>query len=222
MIFEDRIDAGRRLAKALKEYANKADTLVLALPRGGVVVGYEVSAALNLPLDIVCPRKIGAPSNPELAIGAVTETGEGILSDDLVTALGVSESYIQDTIQQEKEEALRRLAHYRQGRPPRQLKGVTTILVDDGIATGSTMLAAIKTCKTEGAHPLILAVPVAPPDTFKRLQKEVDLAICLSTPTGFYAVGQFYNVFEQTSDDEVIALLLPYGPLAKQQTARLV
>lgn len=207
MIFDDRVDAGRLLAEALKEYANQADTIILALPRGGVVVGYEVASALNLPLDIICPRKIGAPFNPELAIGAVTETGEGILSEELVTALEVPKTYIQAAIEREKEEALWRLKHYRGGRAPRQIRGKTTILVDDGLATGSTMRAAIKTCRAEGAHPLVLAVPVSPPDTLKQLQKEVDRAICLMAPSVFYAVGQFYNRFDQTSDDEVIALL---------------
>ena len=207
MIFKERKDAGHRLAKVLSEYEAKPQTLILALPRGGVVVGYEVAAALNLPLDIVCPRKIGAPFNPELAIGAVTETGESILSDDLIKTLGVSETYIEKAIAKEKEEALRRLAYYRQKRPPRQLKGKTVILIDDGLATGSTMRAAIKTCRVEGAHRLILAVPVAPPDTLKRLKNEVDEVVCLSTPPSFQAVGQFYSHFDQTSDDEVIALL---------------
>ncbi len=207
MIFKERRDAGHRLAKALSEFEAKPQTIILALPRGGVVVGYEVAAALNLPLDIICPRKIGAPFSPELAIGAVTETGESILSDDLIKILGVSETYIRDAIVQEKEEAIRRLAYYRQKRPPRVLKGKTVILVDDGIATGSTMRAAIKMCRTEGVHRLVLAVPVAPPDTLKRIKQEVDQVICLLAPSSFQAVGQFYSHFDQTSDDEVIALL---------------
>ena len=208
MMFKERKDAGHRLAKALIEHEAKPQTLILALPRGGVVVGYEVAATLALPLDIICPRKIGAPFNPELAIGAVTETGESILSDDLIRTLGVSETYIQDAMRQEKKEALRRLTFYRQKRPPRQLKGQTVILVDDGLATGSTMRAAIKTCRAEGVHRLILAVPVAPPDTLNRIKQEVDQVICLSTPSSFQAVGQFYSHFDQTSDDEVIALLI--------------
>ena len=207
MLFKERKDAGHRLAQALSKHEAKPQTLILALPRGGVVVGFEVAAALSLPLDIVCPRKIGAPFNPELAIGAVTETGENILSDDLIRSLGVSEAYIQEAIKREKREALRRLAYYRQKRPPRELKGKTVILVDDGLATGSTMRAAIKTCRAEKVQHLILAVPVAPPDTLQHIKQEVDQVICLSAPPSFQAVGQYYSHFDPTSDEEVIALL---------------
>jgi putative phosphoribosyl transferase len=207
MIFKNRADAGQQLAKALKVYANKDNTLVIALPRGGVVVGYEVARLLHLPLDIVCPRKIGAPVNPELAIGSVTETGEKILFQDLIKTLSVSEAYIQEALEREKEKALWRLHYYRQHKPARQLKGKTVILVDDGLATGATMQAAIRTCKTEKAATLVLAVPVSPPDTLTDLKHEVDTAICLSAPPSFYAVGQFYLSFDPTSDEEVISLL---------------
>lgn len=207
MLFKERKEAGHRLAKALYEYADQPQTLVLALPRGGVVVGYEVAAALNLPLDIVCPRKISAPFNPELAIGAITETGECIVSKDLVQMLEVSEAYIERACAREKEEAARRIAHYRQKRAPRQLKGKTVILIDDGLATGSTMRAAIQTCKAEGAAYLIVAVPVAPAETIEKIKQEVDRVVCLSTPSPFQAVGQFYNHFDQTSDEEVILYL---------------
>lgn len=207
MIFRDRVDAGRRLGQALQTYANKPDTLVIALPRGGVVIGYKVAMILNLPLDIVCPRKIGAPFNPELAIGAITETGEGILSQDLIYELGVSEGFIKTAMEKEKEKAKWRLDLYRKGRPPRDLKKKCVILVDDGLATGSTMKAAIKTVRAEKAKEIILAVPVAPPDTLTQLEKEVDKTICLEAPSAFYAVGQFYEFFDQTSDEEVIHLL---------------
>jgi putative phosphoribosyl transferase len=207
VVFEDRKDAGRRLAKALEAFKSKADTLVLALPRGGIIVGYEVAEALHLPLDIVCPRKIGAPFNPEYAIGAVTETGEWILSEEVISSLDISEAYIKKMIQYEKEEATRRLQQYRPSLPPRQLKQKTVILVDDGLATGSTMRAAIKTCRAEGASTIVLAIPVAPPETFQKLQKEVDQAYCLTTPQSFFAVGQFYHHFDQVFDEEVIDLL---------------
>lgn len=207
MLFKDRIDAGKQLAAALKQYANDDGTIVIALPRGGVVIGFEVAKALNLTLDIVCPRKIGAPSNPELAIGAITETGDGILSDMLIEQLGVSEEYIKNSIKKEKKEALWRLNHYRKNRPPRNLKDKKVLIVDDGIATGSTMRAAIKTVRAESAKEIILAVPVAPPDTIEKLKKDVDKTICLASPSSFFAVGQFYDFFEQTTDEEVITLL---------------
>jgi putative phosphoribosyl transferase len=207
MIFENRVEAGQYLAKELNPYANHPHAIVLALPRGGVVVGYEVASSLHLPLDITCPRKIGAPFNPELAIGAVTETGEGIMSDKIIVEWRISKSDLQAAISQEKEEAIRRLKMYRQGRPPRQIQDKTVILIDDGVATGATMRAAIKTCRAEKVGTLILAVPVAPQDTLEQLKKEVDLTICLTTPTPFFAVGQFYKQFEPTRDDEVIDLL---------------
>lgn len=219
MLFKDRTDAGRRLAKALQIYSNQPDTIVIALPRGGVVIGYEVATALNLPLDIVCPRKIGAPFNPELAIGAITETGEGILSEELVLELGVSQGFIRETMEKEKQKAKWRLDHYRQGRAPRLLKDKRVILVDDGLATGSTMRAAIKTVRAEGAKELILAVPVSPIDTLAKLEKEVDKAVCLATPSTFYAVGQFYDFFDQTTDQEVIELLKKAATLP--QTAKV-
>jgi len=207
MLFHDRVDAGRRLGNALQAYKNQSDSLIIALPRGGVVVGYEIATMLHLPLDVVCPRKIGAPINPELAIGAVTETGEGILSQALIQELGVSDSFIKAEIAQEKAIAQSRLNRYRKGRPPRDLKGKHVILVDDGLATGATMRAAIKTVKAEDAQEIIMAVPVAPPETLEKLEKEVNKTFCLLAPDYFYAVGQFYALFDQTSDEEVIDLL---------------
>lgn len=207
MIYKDRIDAGKQLARALQEYANDPDTIIIALPRGGVVVGYEVAEALNLPLDIVCPRKIGAPFNEEFAIGAITETGEGIISKELIQELQVSDEYLKKTMEEESQKARWRMQHYRKNRPPRILKNKRVILVDDGLATGSTMRAAIKTVRAEDAKELVMAVPVAPPETIAKLEKEVDKTICLSAPPSFYAVGQFYDFFEQTTDEEVIELL---------------
>ncbi|MFZ0565765.1 MAG: phosphoribosyltransferase [Chlamydiales bacterium] len=207
MIFIDRVDAGRRLAVYLKEYAHNHGGIVIALPRGGVVVGYEVASELNLPLDIVCPRKIGAPLNPELAIGAVTETGESIFNEELVEDLGVSKDFIEKAIETEKKEAARRLDHFRKGRPKRNLENKRVILVDDGLATGATMRAAIKTVRKENAKEIIMAIPVAPVDTISKLENEVDQIVCLATPPSFYAIGQFYDEFSQTTDEEVILLL---------------
>lgn len=206
-LFQDRNDAGRRLAQQLLPYLDQPNTLVIALPRGGVVVGYEIASFLHLPLDIVCPRKIGAPLSEELAIGAITEMGEGILSEDLIRQLHVSEEYIQQAMQKEQKQAQWRLEHYRKGRPPRQLKGKSVILVDDGLATGATMRAAIKTIRAEQAQEIVMAIPVAPSDTLYKLDKEVDKVFCLASPSPFYAVGQFYELFDQTTDEEVILLL---------------
>lgn len=215
MIFRDRTDAGKQLAKALEAYSSQSDAIVIALPRGGVVVGFEVAALLHVPLDIVCPRKIGAPFNPELAIGAITETGEAILSDQIIQEFAISPSYIEVAKEEERKKAQWRLEHYRKGRPSRKLENKTVILVDDGLATGSTMRAAIKTVRAEHAKSIILAVPVAPPDTLSRLEKEVDKTVCLSSPVEFYAVGQFYNFFDQTTDEEVISLLEKANSLAR-------
>jgi putative phosphoribosyl transferase len=207
MRFRNRCEAGKLLATQLKAFADNANAIVVALPRGGVVVGFEVAAALNLPLEITCPRKIGAPFNPEFAIGAITETGEGILSEELIEELGISQEYIHEQIEKEKKQAEWRLKHYRQGRKPRTFKDKTILLVDDGLATGATMRAAIKTVRKEGAKKIVMAIPVAPPDTLQKLKAEVDQTICLSAPAGFSAVGQFYDFFEQVSDEEVIELL---------------
>lgn len=209
MIFKDRRDAGKKLAEALKQYQDDKEAIVIALPRGGVVVGFEVAKVLHLPLDIVCPRKMGAPFNPELAIGAITETGEKILSKDLISSLAISEDYISKIAEEEKKVALSRLKRFRNNRPNRQLKGKKVIIVDDGLATGATMRAAIKTVKAEGAKKIVVAVPVSPPDTAERIENEVDELIALSTPTSFYAVGQFYDHFDQTTDEEVVQLLNP-------------
>ena len=207
MLFTDRIDAGKQLAAALQEYADAPDTLIIALPRGGVVVGAEVARTLHLPLDIVSPRKIGAPFNEEYAIGAVTETGEGIIVGELVKELNVSEGYLKVAQEEETKKAKWRLDHYRENRPPRELKNKRVIVIDDGIATGSTMRAAIKTIRSEEAKEIVLSVPVAPPGTLARLKKEVDKIVCLDSPHEFFAVGQFYKSFDQTDDEEVIALL---------------
>lgn len=207
MIFKDRVDAGQKLAKALEKYKGRKETLVLALPRGGVVVGFEVARILNLPLDLVIPRKIGAPSNPEFAIGAITEEGEGIFNKEVIRNYGISEEYINKTVEEEKKEAQRRLKTYRGDRPSLNLIGKTVIIVDDGIATGLTMRAAIKSVKNRDPEKIVVAVPCAAKDSVEQIKKEVDEVVCLHTPIFFGAVGAFYQSFDQTTDEEVINLM---------------
>lgn len=205
-MWRDRREAGRHLAEALKEFKNR-DVIVLAIPRGGVVVGDEVATALNVLLDIVVPRKIGAPFNPELAIGAIAADGSKVLDQDLIQRLDVSEKYLKGEIERQTEEIKRRMSEYRGDRPPLKIEGKTLILVDDGVATGATTLAAIKYLRNMKPAQIILAIPVGPPETVEKLRKEVDRLICLSGPSLFYAVGQFYEQFEQTTDAEVIEIM---------------
>lgn len=204
--FSDRVEAGKRLASAMRDFAGK-NGIVLAIPRGGVVVGYEIAKALNLPLDVIIPRKIGAPANPELAIGAMTEDGTIILDDNLITYLGVQRDYIKAESERQKHEIERRLKLYRQNEPYPSLKGLDVVIVDDGIATGSTMKAALASVKNRGASTVTVAVPVGPPSTIKELKKQADRVVCLYTPEYFQAIGQFYTDFNQTTDEEVIQLL---------------
>lgn len=203
-MFKNRVEAGQKLAEALKKFNNSPNTVILALPRGGVVVGYEVAKILNLPLDIVVPRKIGAPGDPEFAVGAITETGEMILNEEV---FGISEDYLKNEAEKEKQEAGRRLKLYRGSRPPLNLKNKAVILVDDGLATGLTMRAAIASVKKMKAKKIIVAVPVIPPDAVELIKKEADEIIYLGAPLLFGAVGAFYKEFGQTTDEEVIDLL---------------
>jgi len=207
MIFKDRKEAGVLLAEKLLKYKNMPNTLVIGLPRGGVVTAYEVSKALNLPLDIICARKVGAPQNPELAIGAVTETGEGYFNEDLILRLRVSQDYLQKTVERESQEALRRVKAYRGNLATLDLEDKTVILVDDGMATGATMKAAVKSVKTLGAAKTVAALPVTAQDSLEEIREEVYEAIALQSPTFFMAVGEFYEDFSQTSDQQVIELL---------------
>ncbi|MFH2136601.1 MAG: phosphoribosyltransferase [Patescibacteria group bacterium] len=213
MIFKNRLEAGQKLALTLDKFKDKPDTIILALPRGGVIVGYEIARKLNLPLDIVVPRKIGAPENPEFAIGAITETGEGVFDEITIGAYGITESYLQNEIKKEKAEAERRLKLYRGSRPALNLKNKTAILVDDGLATGLTMRAAIKSVKRLGAAKIVAATPVTSPEAAELVKKEVDEIIYLEAPAFFGAVGSFYEKFGQTTDDEVIDLLKKSGEL---------
>ncbi len=213
--FKDRIDAGKRLASALKDFSGKHG-IVLAIPRGGVVVGFEIAKSLNLPLDIIIPRKIGAPENPELAIGAVTEDGTAILDKQLIKYLGVRDEYVEEETKRQKHEIGRRLKLYRQDTSYPNLKGKDVIVVDDGIATGSTMKAALASVKNRGASSVTVAVPVGPPSTIEELEKTADRVISLYTPEYFQAIGEFYMDFSQTPDEEVIILLKE----SKQKTQR--
>lgn len=202
----DRRQAGEQLARALEEYRGN-NVIVLGIPRGGVVVAREVAAHLGCPLDIVVPRKIGAPFNPELAIGAVAADGSRVLDRELIARLGVPAEYLEQETKNQQTEIKRRMKEYRAGRPPLQIAGKTVIVVDDGVATGATTRAAITYVKKQRPGELVLAVPVGPKDTLGRLETEVDRLVFLSAPEVFYAVGQFYERFEQTTDQEVVALL---------------
>lgn len=203
-MFKNRQEAGKKLAEALKAYKNAQSTVVLALPRGGVVVGFEVAWALGLPLDIVVPRKIGAPGNPEYAIGAITETGDAIMNAQEVQH--VEEEWLRRTMEEEKKEAQRRLTTYRAGPPP-NLEGKTVIVVDDGIATGYTMAAAVASVKSRKPAKVIVAVPHGAQDSIEQLRREVDEVVVLEIPEVYFAVGAQYEAFAQTTDKEVIALL---------------
>jgi predicted phosphoribosyltransferase len=205
MLFKNRSDAGRQLAAALQPLSLQ-EGIVIGLPRGGVVIAAEIARILNLPLDIIIPRKIGAPFNNELAIGALVEDTV-LLNDDLISAYRIDPAYVQREIAKEKIEAARRLALYRQGKPPKILKNKTVIVVDDGIATGATMRASLKYLKLNHPKRLIIAIPVAPQESVQQLKNEGFEIVCLYTPASFFAVGQFYEDFPQTTDEEVIQLM---------------
>jgi len=207
MPFQNRVEAGQRLAEKLLSYKEKSGTLVIGLPRGGVIVAFEVAKALKLPMDIIVPRKIGAPGNKELAIGAITEEGVGVFDNELIQTYGISEDYIKEIVAREKEEAHRRLQLYRMGKPPVDLKEKCILLIDDGVATGATMRASIVSVKAKGARSVVVAVPVAPPQTVKQLLLEADEVVVVEMPDRFRAVGEFYEDFAQTEDQEIVALL---------------
>jgi len=206
-MFKDRKEAGQRLATHLQNYKNKKDTIVIGLPRGGIVVAFEVAKSLKLPLDIVAPRKISMPGNPEAAIGAVTPDGNKILDWELISELEIERDYIDSEIAKEIKEGQRRTKIYRAGRKPLNLKNKTVILIDDGVATGSTMMAAIKSVRSQNAKKIIIAVPVAPDEFLEKVASESDKIICLEAPENFFAVGQAYTNFAQTEDEEVVSLI---------------
>ncbi|HSX12768.1 MAG TPA: phosphoribosyltransferase [Rhabdochlamydiaceae bacterium] len=208
MLFKDRSDAGRQLVPLLRAYKDQENTVVLGLARGGVVTAYEIAKALHLPLGVIVVRKIGAPGNEELALGAITEKGEGIFNDHLISLLSVSQDYLKRQIEKEKQVAKARLALYLGKKAAPNVQGKVVILVDDGIATGASMRVAIHSVRSQGAKKIVLAVPVAAPDSLKKIEKEVDETHCLQSPSYFEAVGSFYKKFEQVSDDEIVQLLL--------------
>lgn len=206
-IFKDRKEGGVQLASRLKDYKDREGVQVLALPRGGVVTGDEVASYLSCPLDVIIIRKLGFPGQPELAIGAVSETGAVVLNQSIISTYEVSEEYIQDEISRQKSVIERRVDLYRKEKGIPDLRGKTIILLDDGAATGATMKAAISTLKAENIERLVAALPVVPPETAEELRQMVDEFICLETPDDFMAVGSYYQDFAQVTDDEVVEIL---------------
>jgi predicted phosphoribosyltransferase len=206
-VFRDRRDAGRRLAAELSDYADQSDVLVLALPRGGVPVAYEVARALHAPLDVFMVRKLGVPGYEELAMGAIATGGLRVLDQELLRMLDIPRDVIEHVTAIETSELERRERQYRGDRPPPDVRGRTVILIDDGLATGSTMRAAIAALKKEGSKRIVVAVPVAPPETCEALRAQVDDVVCAVTPEPFRAVGLWYGDFSQTTDEEVRDLL---------------
>jgi putative phosphoribosyl transferase len=204
-VFRDRRDAGERLGEALRDRVDPP-AIVLGIARGGVVVAAPVAEALGAPLDVVVPRKLGAPHNPELGIGAIAP-GVVVLDEDLVRRLGVDEAYVRAETARQQREIERRLAAYRGDRPPPELAGKTAVIVDDGVATGGTAIAASRWARREGAERVVIAAPVGPAGIERRLAPEADDVVVLFTPRTFLAVGEWYERFEQTGDDEVRALL---------------
>jgi len=202
--FADRIDAGRQLGEALREAGVEAD-IVLAIPRGGLPLGRAVADALNAPLDIVVAKKLGAPTNPELAIGAVAADGSVWRNEALIESRNVDEAYIERTRTEEAENAREKASRYRDGPP--ELSGKRVVIVDDGVATGATARACIEQVRSEAPERLVLAVPVASPRTIPDLEGLVDELVCLQRPSEFRAVGQFYDRFGQVSDEEAMAYL---------------
>jgi len=207
MRFKDRQDAGRQLAKRLNRHANQKDVIVLGIPRGGVLVAFETAQALNVTLDIFLSRKLGVPGNEEFAFGAIAANDGRFLDKEVIRLMGISERQIDEITEKAKETLNRRAALYRDDRPPVQIAGRTVILVDDGIATGASIYAAIDALQQMKPAKLVVAVPVAPPATCRWLRTEVDQFVCPQEPEEFYAVGQFYEQFSQVTDDEVTNLL---------------
>jgi putative phosphoribosyl transferase len=205
--FVDRTEAGQILATKLKAYAKRTETIVLGLPRGGIPVAFEVARALHLPLDICLVRKLGVPGHKELAMGAIASDGVRVLNYDVISQLGISSKTIDEVAAKELRELQRRDRLYRGDRPSPNLKDSTVILVDDGIATGASIRAAIAVIQEEQPQSIIVAIPVAPSSTCDELRDEVDKVVCLMTPEPFYSVGLWYDYFTQTTDEEVHKLL---------------
>lgn len=205
--FEDRRQAGRRLAEALAGHGGHDDPLILGLPRGGLPVAAEVARGIGAPLDLILVRKLGVPGHEELAMGAIASGGGRVLNDNVVRRLGISPAVIDEVAQREWRELTRRERSYRGEREWPRIRGRCVIIVDDGIATGATMLAAVDAVRDAGAGEVVVAVPVAPPDTVDRLRRAADDVVCVATPEPFMGVGQWYREFAQTTDQEVIEIL---------------
>lgn len=205
--FENRAQAGRMLAAQLAEYRGRPDVLVLGLPRGGVPVAFEVAQALGAPLDVYLVRKLGVPGHAELAMGAIASGGVRVVNQAMLRSLRISPQQLDAVIRAEEAELRRQERVYRGDRPPPDVSGRTAMLVDDGLATGATMQAAVAALRSAGPKEVVVAVPVAPPETCAELEEEADRVVCALTPEPFYAVGAWYRDFSQTSDDEVRELL---------------
>lgn len=206
MIFRDRLEAGERLAELLSDYRGER-VAVIAIPRGGVEVGYVLASRFEAPMEVTVPRKIGAPMDPELAVGAIAEDGTIYVEEEVLRLLGVSLDWVRSEGERELQEVRRRLEVYRGGRPLPRLSDYAVILVDDGVATGATMIATARFLRKLEPKKLIIAVPVAPPETLPKLEKEADEVRCVETPSPFFAIGQFYHDFTQLSDQQVIDYL---------------
>jgi putative phosphoribosyl transferase len=207
MIFKNRADAGRRLAARLTRYADRGDVMVLALPRGGVPVAYEVAKALKAPLDVFLVRKLGLPGHEEFAMGAIASGGVRVINEELVDYLGIPDEVIDAIAAVEQRELERRALAYRDDRPQPDVKDRVVILIDDGLATGSTMRAAAASLRMQNPRRIVVAVPVSSPETCDEFRSEVDEIVCLVTPQDFQGVGLWYQDFSQTSDEEVRELL---------------
>ena len=206
-IFQDRTDAGRQLAEELLSYGGRDDVIVLALPRGGVPVAFEVAQRLSIPLDVFVVRKLGVPGHEELAMGAIASGGVRVLNEDVLYVLPDAQSIVEMVTAIEREELKRRERNYRSDRPAPEVRGRTVILVDDGLATGATMRAAASALRQQGAAKIIVAVPVGAPSTCHEIRSVADEVVCLQTPGSFMGVGQYYEDFSQTTDEEVRELL---------------
>lgn len=205
-MFRNRIEAGQRLATLVDELRGPA-TVVLGIPRGGVIVAREVAAALDAPLDVVVVRKLGSARHPEYAVGAIGEDGVRIVDPESLRIMGIREEELAEVEARERVELARRTSRFRSGRPRVDLAGKRAIVVDDGVATGASAIVACRAIRRLGAAEIVIAVPVAPPDWVEHMGDEADLYVAVETPTPFFAVGQWYENFEQTTDDEVIACL---------------
>src|SRR5438445_5468575 len=215
--FPDRIEAGRLLAEELEKYADRDDVIVLGLPRGGVPVANEVAKHLHAPLDVFIVRKLGVPGFEELAAGAIASGGVRVLNEDVMRAIPYADQAIEAVTARETAELQRREQIYREGRPAPELRDRIAILVDDGLATGATMRAAVKALRQRGAAKIVVAGPVGPPDTCEEFEDEADEVVCASAPEFFQAVGQYYEDFSQTSDEEVRELLARAAKIEDRQ-----